>query len=266
MPTLAKDLWSLIRGKPYIEADLLPHAIEEQIQNNDLDYRTRLLIRDTVHALQSYWGERRVQAWLKASPVRAKIEAICQEEFDKVGFPSIGRRLVKPIEPDTIQQFLTGIGNRIRRPVRVFVGGSAVLILGGYLRRPTDDVDVVDEVPAEIRENHTLNQELEDRYGLRMAQFQQHYLPMGWQQRAHSVGRFGNLDVSLLDVHDVALSKLFSIRAKDISDLVVVFPQLNRETLLQRLRENCQSMLAASDLRQRVEKNWSELTGESLPS
>lgn len=266
MPTLATDLWGLTKGQPYIDAALLPRAIEEQVRSGDLDYRTRLLIRDSVEALRSFWGEPRVRAWLEKSPVRTEIEAICAEEYDKVGFPSLGRRLVQPVEPDVIRRFLRDLGSHVRRSVRVYVGGSAVLILGGYLRRPTDDVDVVDEVPAEIREQHHLKDELAQTYGLHLAHFQQHYLPMGWQHRAHYLETFGNLQVYLLDVHDVFLSKLFSIRSKDKTDLHVLFPQLEKETLAQGLRDHCQSMLAAPDLRQRAEQNWYILTGESLPT
>jgi len=266
MPTVATDLWGITRGKPYIEATRLASAIEEQVRSGDLDYRTRLLIRDGVDALRSFWGEDRVRSWLEGSSVREQIEAICREEFDKVGFPSLGRRLVQPTEPETIHKFLRDIGRHLRRPVRVYVGGSTVMILGGYIRRPTDDVDVVDEVPAEIRNDHKFMEELERVHGLRLAHFQRHYLPMGWEHRVHSAEPYENLEVYLLDIHDVFLSKLFSIRTKDKADLQVLFPLLSKETLADRLRNTCQSMLAAPGLRKRAEDNWYVLTGESLPS
>src|SRR5947209_617355 len=89
----------------------------------------------------------------------------------------------------------------------------------GYLSRPTEDIDVVDEVPKELREQHALLSELKDRYGLELAHFQQHYLPMRWQDRLHYFDTFGELTVYLVDVYDVALSKLFSIRTKGFDDL-----------------------------------------------
>jgi hypothetical protein len=266
MPTLATDLWGLTKGQPYIDAALIPRAIEEQVRSGDLDYRTRLLIRDSVDALRSFWGEPRVRAWLESSPAREEIEAICAEEFDKVGFPSLGRRLVEPTEPRLIEDFLHDLGRRLRRPVRIDVGGSAVLILGGLLRRTTDDVDVVDEVPADIRNEYKLLAELEEVYGLKLAHFQSHYLAMRWERRTHTIGPFDNLRVALLDPHDVFVSKLFSIRSKDLADLRVLFPLLSKETLEQRLRDDCQSMLAAPELRKRAEDNWFLLTRETLPT
>lgn len=46
--------------------------------------------------------------------------------------------------------------------------------------------------------------------------FQSHYLPAGRPDRVRSLGRFGKLDVFLVDVYDVLLSKLFSDRNKDL--------------------------------------------------
>jgi hypothetical protein len=147
----------------------------------------------------------------------------------------------------------------------MYVGGSAALILPGYLSRQTEDIDAVDEVPAEIRSQHKVLQELADRYGLHLAHFQRHYLPMRWEQRVHSRPPYGLLQVYLLDVYDVFLSKLFSARTKDQDDLRALAPQLDKAILAQRLHDTTGSMLAAETLRQRAEKNWYILYGESLP-
>ena len=42
----------------------------------------------------------------------------------------------------------------------VIVGGSIALILPGYRERATTDIDVVDELPAEIRSQHALLDDL----------------------------------------------------------------------------------------------------------
>src|SRR5262249_28212190 len=147
------------------------------------------------------------------------------------------------------QQFLRELGSRLRHRVRLAVGGSIALILPGYLERATEDIDVVDEVPAEIRSQHALLDELQKRYGLLLAHFQSHYLPSGWQNRLHYQDTYGDLQVYLVDVYDVFLSKLFSIRSKDLDDMRLLLPQLDKGTLAQRLKETTASMLAAEELR-----------------
>jgi hypothetical protein len=224
------------------------------------------LIRDSVEALKGYWGSERVAAWLAGSTSRRPIEAICREDFERPGFPSIRRRLMDKTDPEDIRQCLRRLGSSVHRSVRAVIGGSASLILKGYLSRHTEDIDFVDEVPAEFRSQHKLLDQLEQLYGLHVAHFQSHYLPSGWRNRTHSLEPFGQLLASVVDVYDVFLSKLFSIRDKDLGDLRMLVPQLDKETLTQRFKDTTASMLEAEDLRKRAEQNWYILFGEALPS
>src|SRR5262249_29433436 len=148
---------------------------------------------------------------------------------------------------------------------RMAIGGSASLILGGHLSRVTEDVDVVDDVPEELRQQHALLERLRKTYGLHLAHFQSHYLPSGWQDRLHSLEPFGKLQASLVDVYDVFLSKLFSGRDKDRDDLRLLLPALDRETLKAKLLATCAAFLADETLREHAEANWYVLTGERLP-
>lgn len=261
-------LWTLTTaGRPHIDADELAAAVEDQVARQDLDYRSRVLIRDSVNALRHFWGDRRVAKWLAGSPHGQVIEAICRGPWDDDrGFSSLMRRVMDVTEPETIRQFLRELGLHLRHPLRIHVGGGAALILPGYVRRKTEDVDVVDEVPAEFRSQHQLLEDLHRRYGLELTHFQRHYLPMGWEQRLHSQPPYGRMEVFLVDVYDVFLSKLFSNRTKDIDDLRVLAPQLDKEVLARKLKETVASMLAAPELRERAGKNWYILYGESLPS
>jgi hypothetical protein len=134
------------------------------------------------------------------------------------------------------------------------------------LIRATDDVDVVDEVPPGIRGEHALLDELLHRYGLRLAHFQSHYLPAGWQSRAGSLGRFGEIQAHLLDPHDVFLSKLFSQRTKDLDDLRYLAPQLDKARVVRQLRETTQALQSEPKLRAAAERNWYVLHGEPLPA
>ena len=107
--------------------------------------------------------------------------------------------------------------------------------------------------------------DLAARYGLNLTHFQRHYLPSGWEHRLHYHDTYGELQVYLVDVYDVFLSKLFSQRDKDRADLRLLLPSLERETIVRRLREHCAGLLAEERLRQAAEHNWYILTGETLP-
>lgn len=262
-----RDLWGLTQQQQHIDPQDLTAAIEGQVARGDLDYRSRVLIRDSVQALRHYWGPQRLTAWLEATPYGREIEAICQGPWDDDrGFPSLMRRVMDVTRPETIRQFLQELAKHVRRPLRLYIGGSAALILPGLLSRHTEDIDVVDELPPEIRSQHQLLQELKEVHNLELTHFQRHYLPMGWEKRVHSMEPIGELQIYLIDIYDVFLSKLFSARTKDRQDLKTLAPQLDKEALLRLLKETTQSMLAAPDLRERADINWSMLFGESLPS
>ena len=66
------DLWSLVRGRPQIDPHDLADAVAAQAAA-DLDYRTRLLIRDSVEALRGYWGQSaRVERLAGGCPAAAR--------------------------------------------------------------------------------------------------------------------------------------------------------------------------------------------------
>jgi hypothetical protein len=261
-----KDLWSLVQGRPEVDPSDLAEAVEAQARREPLDYRTRLLIRDSVEALRTYWGEQRLEAWLAARPSGRRIKGICGESFEHPGFPSLRDRIVEKTDPETVRQYLRELGSQLHRPAPMQVGGSIALILPELLSRHTEDVDVVDEVPAELLSQHQLLANLRQRYGLGLTHFQSHFLPTGWEQRLHSLPPFGRLHVFLVDGYDVFLSKLFSHREKDLDDLRAVAPLLDKEALVRNFRETTAPLRAEARLLQAAEKNWYILYGEPLPS
>jgi hypothetical protein len=263
---VSADLWTLVRKQPEIDPRDLALAVQKQAAIDDLDYRTRLLIRDSVDALRSYWGPSRLDAWLANCPVRAQIEIIAVEPFERPGFPSLGKRLVEKTDPEDIRAYLRAIGTQLHHGAKIYIGGSAALMLTDFLTRHTEDIDVVDEVPEEIRNAHRLLDQLEKTYALHIAHFQSHYLPPGWEARSHSLEPFGRLQVLLIDVYDVILSKLFSARDKDLADLRVLVPKVDRDTLVQRLKDTTQRWQQEPHLKERAQRNWYILFGEeSLP-
>lgn len=67
--------WEMVWGQPYIDSDRLLSAIEWELKHNQQpDFRTRLLIKDAVHALQSFRGPERFERWLLDSAVKEKID------------------------------------------------------------------------------------------------------------------------------------------------------------------------------------------------
>jgi hypothetical protein len=260
------DLWSLVRGRPQLDPHDLAEAVVNQAAEESLDYRMRLLIRDSVDALKSYWGEKKTADWLSQCPLSERIQAICQEEFEEIGYPSLRKRLMDKTDPETIRQYFVQLGYELRQTVRIAVGGSCALILPGYVSRFTEDIDVVGEVPAEIRTKYQFLEELEKLHGLHMGHVQEHYFPQGWNDRVHSFGVYNHLQVSLVDVYDVFLSKLFSARNKDLADLKVLLPQLDKEVLVRRFLATCPVFLTAPHLKELATKNWQILFGEELPS
>ena len=168
-------------------------------------------------------------------------------------------------EPETIRQYFETLGYELRDPIQIAVGGGCALILPGYISRFTEDIDVVGEVPAEIRTKYKLLDDLEKLHGLHMGHVQSHYFPQGWHERVHSYGVYNHLQVSLVDVYDVFLSKLFSARIKDMADLKVLLPQLDKEVLTRRFLPTCKDFLSAARLKEIAEKNWKILFGEELP-
>jgi hypothetical protein len=266
MVAATKKLWSLVWGSPQVDPGDLACAIAEEAGNEPFDFRTRLLIQDGLKALEQYWGAGRFEQWLEKCSGRKKLEEILLENLGEAGFASLKERLMEKTDPEIVRQLFRELGTHLHRSTRLTVGGSIALMLTGKLARATEDIDVVDEVPAEIRSQHKLLDDFRKRFGLQLTHFQSHYLPSGWEKRVHGLEPFGRLRVYLVDPIDVFLSKLFSKRTKDLDDLRALAPQLDKNTIIQRLRETTAALRADESLRQYGEKNWYIVYGEPLPS
>ena len=266
MSLAASNLWDLIPGGRQVDPAALAAAIARQVESGDLDFRTRLLIRDSLDALAGYWGETRLSEWLDRVAAGSAIRQIWrQQDLGEPGFPSLRWRVRDPTRAETILEFLGELGARVSTPAQVFIGGSAALIIPRMLVRSTDDIDVVDELPPSLRGAHDVLNDLENRYGLRLAHFQSHYLPQGWQSRVRSLGKFGDLETYLLDPYDVCLSKLFSQRTKDLDDLRHLKPQLDKAKLARDLMAHAGSLRGEEKLRKAADANWRILYDEPLP-
>jgi len=260
------DLWSLALDQSQIDPDDLAAAIEGEAQKGQLDFRTRLLIRDSVESLKAFWGPARTSVWLREAQAGDTIEAIASGDLGPPGFSLLGRRIMPVTRSETIVAFLRELGISLPQPEKMIIGGAASLILTTPLSRRTEDIDVVDELPAQIQGRHALLDSLAQRYGIRLTHFQSHYLPTGWELRIQTLGRFGQLDVWLVDRHDTWLGKLFSPREKDRDDLRLVAPVLDKTILQQGLGIACGTFLSQPQLRRNASDNWYIVFGENLPA
>ena len=174
----ALDPWQLIWGQPHIDSETLATAIEGDLQRNPSpDYRTRLLVRDAAKAIQSFWGVRKFTRWLATSPAGERIRTILQERFGETEFPHIQRRLVDSIGATQIKQLFALLGQNVPHRVEIYVADSIPMLIKGLTARPTEDIDIVNEVPAEIRKQRAVLQKIQTDYGSSLGHVQSHYLP-----------------------------------------------------------------------------------------
>ena len=267
MPSAAADdLWTLVLRPGPVDAAELWRAVLSHAKASPGadDYRTRLLVRDALDALAERWGPGGLEGRLTAlDEGGARIRQLWRTPFDEVGFATLRRRLVNATSRETILQLLRELGQRVRGPANVTVGGSSALVLADLVVRQTDDVDLVDELPEAVRAEPALVDELAARYGLRLIHFASHYLPAGWRGRAASLGRMGRLAVHVLDPLDVLCGKLFSRRTKDLDDVRAAWPAIDRAALRQRLIQNAAALRSDPKLAEAAAHNWYILTGES---
>ena len=263
------DLWTIAGTLPHVDAQRLAQAVDDAAQTNEhLDYRTRLLIRDSLAALQSHWGIARFRAWLANTPSHEKLQRVADpDSFDKdpdeIGFPTLRMRIVDVTKPQDIADFFKALARYAHHPMRVDVGGSISLMLRDLLLRKTDDI-VVDEVPADLRDQHQALEALARRFGLKLAHFQSHYLPLGWERRLQSFAVYDHLHVYLVDPYDVMVSKVCSKREKDLDDLRALRPRIGRGLLKSRLLDAGRTLLTDSRSRQAAKDNWRFLYDEEL--
>jgi hypothetical protein len=259
------DPWRLVWGQPYIDSRTLAVAIEQDLQLNDRpDFRTRLLVRDAAVALRSYWGPHRFSQWLAASAVGPLVREIMDEDLGDPGYSTIGRRLVDSVDSTQLRQIFESLGRDIHDRTEIHIAGSVPTLIKGLTARPTDDIDLVDEVPEAIRRQRDVLQEIETEFGLRLGHVQSHYLPPHWRDRRQWLGDFGGLRVYLLDEYDIFVSKLSSKQKKHQLDVRVLALKLDKEKARQRLVTDGQIFLDDPQLRPQIEESWRFIFQEPL--
>src|SRR5436189_6142282 len=122
------ELWAVTRRVPHVDAMALARAVEAAATCESLDYRSRLLVRDSVRALEAHWGRARVRKWLSKSPNRQRIQqALVMPGDGEMAFPYLKERVVDAIKPETVLELLRELSLYIEHPVRIVIGGSIAL-------------------------------------------------------------------------------------------------------------------------------------------
>jgi len=262
-------LWNLL-ASPTIDPATLARAIETVLVQPNLDWRTLQLVKEGWEALEQSIEPRLLNDYLLertaiqiTEAIRARTADVSKSHRD-VKFPSLKERLMPHLSPITVRQFLRELGSAIAYPATITMGGAASLVLRGLLSRATEDVDIVDEVPVEIRDERQVLQDLWARYGLRLTHFQSHYLPQGWESRTIDIGTFGKIQVRLVDALDIIAGKVFSARPKDLDDFRLLALNLNKEELRQRVLQGSSSLISSDQNRRQAIKNWYIVHGDDL--
>lgn len=266
MSNVADELWAMTWTRRQIDADAVAGTLARLLRGGPQDFRTLLLVRDTLHALEERWGSGWLRTWAAVNGVADAVAAVQRDAgLDATAFRSMSERLMTPTTIETILAFLRDLGGQLREPTRIVVDGSIALILKEKLSRATEGIDIVDALPVELARSHDLLRELVERHGLLLTHFQSHYLPAGWEARTCSLGGFGRLDVAVLDPYDVLVSKLFCKRTKDFDDLRTSLHRFDLQRVKDRIASSTRGFRSEPRLSDAGEHNWYVLTGASLP-
>ena len=236
--------------------------------NETDDPRTELLLRDMMRALSGRWGTSVLKAKMRRlGAPDALLDRIHHAPQDTRGFPTIADRTMNTTEPEAVLALLRDLGRRVRTQETLVIGGSIVLILEGFIVHATQDIDLVDELPASIRNEHDLLRELVERHRLQLTHFQSHYLPDGWRSRLRSLGRFDRIDAFVVDPIDMLVCKLFSRRSKDYRHVKEAWDQVDRDLFQDRLARSTGTFRRDEATLEAGRHNWYVLTGEpDLPA
>jgi hypothetical protein len=266
------ELWSLL-DTPTIDPGRLIAAIEVAAMEEDLDWRTRQLIGEAWMALKAGFGRDVFTRYLVShdpETMQSIVDGVFRRPFTghaptEIKFPSLPRRLKFSMKSETIKRFLVELGEKLDRRVTLTLGGSAALILQGFLDKHTEDLDLADEIPAEIRDKRSTLDALSVRFGLRLAHFQTHYLPPEWASRTTEYCSCGKILLRLVDPYDIIAGKVFSASEKHRDDVRVASRQLDREKLRGRVQEYAASVWDKEQLREQARKTWELVFLEELP-
>jgi len=130
-----------------------------------------------------------------------------------------------PVDRERIAYFLKQLGERFRRPGRVYLVGGTTMVFEGF-RRQSLDIDLTFEVqPQDHAAFIQIVRALKDELRINVEEISPGDfipLPSGYWERSRFIGRYGQLDVFHFDLYCTALSKVERGAAEDFSDVVAL--------------------------------------------
>lgn len=264
-------LWRIVTRSSSISPKALLVRLANALRTPDPDPRSIVLMRECFGALGRTLGRNFVAQKIAGHAETAVdlrlMQDITSHSIEPNKFPSILPRLIEPISAQNVIECLRDVSTQLRERVSIVVGGSSVLLLKHLIERATENIDVLDELPEELRDQHAVLDDIKARHRLSITHAASHYLPTGWNTRTWSLDKFGPLDVRVVDPIDLLVSKLFSKRAKDFRDVKDCWDLIDHAEFRQRLSQDTHLLRGNSEVLAAAVRNWFVLTGEeTLPA
>ena len=116
-------------------------------------------------------------------------------------------------------------------PFDIYIIGGSACVLGEYTNRATLDVDFIDlGYPSKYGKAFSLLRDYD------MLEYESTILSPTYKQRAIKLNEFKYINVYILSMEDVVVSKIIRLSKKDIEDLNEIVPKCNK-TLLNNIIE-----------------------------
>lgn len=106
-----------------------------------------------------------------------------------------------------------------------FLGGSAC-ILGDYTERATRDFDFIDlDYPSKLGRVFVLLRDFD------MLEYESTLISPRFRERAKKLDKFSYLNIYLLSVEDIIVSKIIRLAEKDLEDIDILINMANKELI-----------------------------------
>lgn len=111
-------------------------------------------------------------------------------------------------------------------PFDIYIIGGSACVLGEYTNRATLDVDFIDlGYPSKYGKVFSLLRDYD------MLEYESTILSPTYKQRAIKLDEFNYINVFILSMEDVVVSKIIRLSEKDIEDLNQIVPKCDKKVL-----------------------------------
>lgn len=130
---------------------------------------------------------------------------------------------------EKMMEALSSLDRKLKKPLRLIVGGGGAMLLAHHFKLSTTDIDAVPTGGMSIEELDPLIKTVAKELGLApdwlnpfYSSFA-HVLPSDYGNRLISIGKFEKLLVSALSTTDLLIMKCFAARQKDVVHARVLY-------------------------------------------